>query len=128
MSSVADRRRHQVTTLDLDVVLVPFAFQINGTSNPDNARGDIISSRAVTRAAAGKFTFTTTQNAYQVISAVGAHSGGDATDFTVDVDPFTAMGTVTVRCKTGGTLTDPGDNTWVSGHLVLATTSRRAGA
>lgn len=128
MSSIADRRRHPTTTPDLGVVVVYFAFQINGTSNPDNARGDAIASRAVTRAAAGKFTFTLPQNAYQVLSADGGHSGGDATDFTVDVDPFTTMGTVTVRCKTGGTLTDPGDNTWVSGYIALKTESPRAGA
>lgn len=128
--TLADRKLHQPRVLDEGIVMCPFSFAINGTTTPDGVLGDIVASRAVTRAAAGKFTFVMSNLPYQVISASGNHQGGDATDFTVDVDysVATSTGVIAVRTKTGGTLTDPADDTVVSGVLFCKLVARRAGA
>jgi hypothetical protein len=126
---LGDRRLQNLRVLDDGVVACPFSFVINGTSAPDGVLGDIVSGRTVTYAT-GKFTFTMANLPYSVLAAHGNHQGGDATDFTVDVDysAATTTGVITVRTKSGGTLTTPGDDTVVSGVLYCKTTAFRASA
>ncbi len=116
--------------LDEGLVTLPFAFQINGTSDPNNVKGDCVLSRSVVRTSAGLFTFTLTNLPYDFVGG-GVTCGCGATEDIVPhliVDAALTTGVIQVRCMTTATPTDPADDTWVVGHLIVKKTDRRAGA
>lgn len=124
-----DRKLTTSRILDEGCVLVPFAFQINGTSDPNNVQGDIVTSRAVTRAVAGRFTFVLTNKPYSVVGGGCTISGGASEDIYPQLDhsAATTTGVITIRTKTGATETDPADDNFVTGFLICKMTARRAG-
>lgn len=121
----------RVMAHDDGVVIVPFSFQINGTSAPDNVKGDLIS-RTVTRNEAGEFVLTLkARPAFCFYGHAEISSTADDVDIYGKVDWSTveSAGTFVVRCMTGTTQTDPTDNLFVGGFLLVKRTSRaRTGA
>jgi|KBSSwiStaDraftv2_1062776.scaffolds.fasta_scaffold309894_3 hypothetical protein len=114
-----------VNAHDDGIVLVPFGFVINGTSDPDGVIGDLF--RTVVRTAAGKFTCTLKARPARCFSGhAEVSSTADSTDITgkVDWSSVKSAGTFVVRTMTGSVQTDPADNTIVGGFLVVARTSR----
>lgn len=127
---IGDRRGNETWALDEACYLVPYSFQINGTSNPTVVQGDIIRGRAVTRVSAGKFTFQVTDGCTQVVGGTAPSvSGGDAEDIYAQADYASATsngGTVTIRTKTGATNTDPANGEWITGAIIMKANDRRA--
>ncbi len=129
MSAIGDRKLVQPEIVDEGVVMIPFAFQINATSDPNNVQGDEVSGRVVTRTSAGLFTFTLVDKAYSVIGGGVTCTSGATEDIVPHLDPtlVPTTGVVTVRTMTAGTPTDPADDNFVYGHLLVKKTDRRAG-
>ena len=125
-----DRMLSDVKCVDDGLVLVPFCFTINGTSDPDAVLGDQISGRTVTRTSAGLFTFTLYNVPYAVVGGAVAMTSGATEDIGVHLDASlgATTGVITVRAMTTTTATDPADNNIVYGHLICRMTDRRAGA
>ncbi len=125
-----DRKLGLMEVVDEGCVHVPFSFQINGSTHPNNVQGDEIYNRLVTRTSAGLFTFTLVDKPYAVVGGGVTCSSGATEDITphLDASLATSTGVVTVRTITTTTATDPSDDSWVYGHLVLKKTDRRAGA
>jgi len=123
-----DRRLSDVKATDEAVVIVPFCFTINGTSDPDAVLGDQISGRTVTRTSAGLFTWTMVNLPYAVIGGGIAMTSGATEDIVphLDASLATTTGVITVRTMTTTTATDPADNDIVYGHLICRMTDRRA--
>lgn len=121
----------RVTAHDDGLVIIPFSFQINGTSDPDNVKGDMIS-RTVTRSEAGEFVVTLkARPAYCFYGQCDVSTTADDVDIFGKVDWSTveSAGTFTVRLMTGAVQTDPTDNLYVGGFLLCKRTSRaRTGA
>lgn len=107
-------------------ILVPFGFQINGTSDPDGLSGTLLS---VVRNAAGKFT-ATLRPEVQVYSCIFGDAGisntADSVDLYAKVDWSTVASgnTFVVRAMTAATQTDPTDNTLVGGFLLCKLNDR----
>lgn len=116
---------------DQGVVLIPFAFKANGTSDPTTTKGDAVSS--VAYVSAGKWTVTLSKVPYDVICvlpAVPEHSG-DAVDIYTEITAIatcpatgTGAGTLTVRTKTGSSNTAPPSNAWIGGLIVAKVVDR----
>jgi len=124
-----DRPLSLTESVDGGLVLVPFCFTINGSSNPDAVLGDQILSRLVTRTSAGLFTFTLVNLPYAVVGGSVCCNSGATEDIVPHLDASLAnsTGVVTVRTITATTATDPADNDIVYGTLICAKTDRRAG-
>jgi hypothetical protein len=124
-----DRILRKVEVADEGVVEIPFGFQINGTSNPDNLVGDLLLS--VVRSAAGKFTCTLAPN-NKPFSCFYGHaevsSTADGVDLVgkLDWSSVATNGTFVVRTLTGTVQTDPADNTFVGGSLRVKKVDRKA--
>ena len=121
------QRMQQMETPDEGVVLIPFGFTINGTSDPDGLIGDALAS--VTRSEAGEFLCTLRDR--PVVCFFGdadVSSTADDVDIYGKVDWSTAVsaGTFVVRAMTGATQTDPTDNLKVGGFLLVKKTARAA--
>lgn len=107
------------------VVLVPFGFAINGTTTPDDLRGDEIAS--VARNEAGEFLVTLKHRpAKCYVGVASVCNTADDVDMygIVDWSTVESAGTFVVRTMTGATQTDPTDNLLVGGVLVVSKTSR----
>lgn len=130
-TSVSNRAKSQVDILDQGAVLVPYGFVINGTSNPLKANniGDYMAGVQVTRAAAGKFTFTINGTGVSLL-AVGTPcvQCADSIDLSGQVGAATDIttGAIVVRTMTGAVMTDPATGVVVTGWLLVKTTRRRA--
>ncbi len=121
------QRLQGAQTVDEGVVLIPFGFTINGTSDPDGLIGDCLAS--ATRSEAGEFLCTLRDRPPMCF-------GGDAwvsvtaddTDLKGRVDWSTVVsaGTFTVRFEDDTTQTDPSDNLLVGGFLIVKKTDRVA--
>lgn len=125
MTNRLRRKLFQTECTDEGVVLIPFGFVINGTSDPDGLTGDALST--VTRAEAGEFLGTLTGEPVSCFGAFAQCSNtADDVDIYCKVDFSTVAtnGQFTVRTMTGATQTDPTDNTRVGGFLVVKKTDR----
>jgi hypothetical protein len=110
---------------DEGVVLVPFGFVINGTSDPDGLIGDLLDT--VVRSEAGEFLCTLkARPAKCFYGHAEVSSTADDVDIygKVDWSSVESAGTFVVRCMTGATQTDPTDNLLVGGVLVVSKTTR----
>ncbi len=127
MSNRIKRKLFLSETTDEGVVLVPFGFTINGTSDPDGLIGDSLVS--CVRSEAGEFLCTLRDEpAVCFYGDAGASNTADDVDIygKVDWSTVTTNGTFTVRTMTGATQTDPTDNTKIGGFLYVKKTTRRA--
>ena len=112
---------------DEGVVLVPFGFDINGTSNPDALIGDSLVTAV--RSEAGEFLCTLRE---KPASCFYGHAEISSTADDVDIygkvdwSTVASAGTFVVRCMTSSTQTDPSDNLKVGGFLLVKKTTRRA--
>ncbi len=130
MPAIGDRKLSLVEAVDEGLVTIPFAFQIDGTSNPNNVQGDEILTRLVTRTSAGLFTFTLVNKPYSVVGGGVTCTSGATEDIVphLDASLATSTGVITVRTMTTTTATDPADDNFVYGHIIVKKTDRRAGA
>lgn len=119
-------RLNKVEANDEGVVVIPFGFQVNGTSTPDNFVGDLVT--GFTRSSAGVFVGTLKRRPATCIMGDAKVSITSAVDLVGHVDwtDVENVGTFTVRILTGATPTDPADNTRVGGYLLVKKTKRRA--
>jgi len=125
-----DRKLGGVETSDEGVVLVPFGFTINGTSDPDGLKGNLLST--VARSEAGEFLCTLGANSkpyFCFYGEAGVSVTADDTDVTglVDWSTVASAGTFVVRTMTGAVQTDPTDDLLVGGFLLMKKTDRAAG-
>lgn len=108
--------------------VVPFGFQINGVTTPDNLIGGTLSAAA--RTAAGKFTCTLDSQLGKPVACYGivanASVVADATNLYTRADwsNLTTNGTFVVRTMAAGTETDPADNTLIAGFILVKLTDR----
>jgi hypothetical protein len=121
------QKLHQVQTPDEGLVLVPFKFQVNNTSDADHLSGDTLVSAAF--AEAGEY-LCTLRDSYAVCFGGFASISNTADDVDlyakVDSSSVVSAGTFTVRCMTAATQTTPTNDTFVSGFLVCKKTTRAA--
>jgi hypothetical protein len=116
-----------VEAKDEELVLVPFGFTINGTSDPDGLIGDELVS--VTRPEAGEFLCTLKDKPARCFFGHAECSvTADDVDLSgrVDWSAVATDGTFTVRLLDDTTQTDPADNLLVGGFLLVKKTLRRA--
>jgi len=121
-----NKKLNKVESHDEGVVLVPFKFQINGTSTPDNLEGDLLDT--VARSEAGEFLCTLLKRPARCFGGFAMVSNtADDVDMYCAVDTSTTVsaGTFVVRTMTGATQTDPTDNLFVGGFLLVQKTTRR---
>lgn len=127
MSNRIKRKLHLCESTDEGVVLVPFGFTINGTSNPDGLIGDSLVS--VSRSEAGEFLCTLRDEPARCFGGdAWISTTADDTDLEgrIDWSSVTTDGTFTVRFMTGATQTDPSDNLLAGGFLLVKKTTRAA--
>lgn len=109
------------------VVIIPFSFQVNGTSNPDHLEGDAL--QTAVRREAGEWLLT-----FRDIPAYVFYAHAEISSTADDVDIYgkcdwstTATdGKLVVRAQTGATETDPTDNLFVGGFILAKKTTRKA--
>jgi hypothetical protein len=111
---------------DEGVVIIPFGFDVNGTSDADGLIGDSLVSAAYSEA--GEYLCTLREEPAVCF-------GGDVwvSNTTDDVDLYGKLdwstvtaGTFTVRFMTGATQTTPTNNLKVGGFLLVKKTTREA--
>ena len=125
-------RGNPVEARDVGLALVPFAFTINGTSNPlvANNAGDEISGQQVTRTGAGVFTFALNLSYAKFIGCVmgGVYgASGDIVPQVTAADPVgNGANNITVKTLAAAVATDPANGSIVSGVLICKTNQRRA--
>ncbi len=118
---------HQVESPDEGLVAWPFAFTINGTSDPDGLSGDTLVS--VTRSEAGEFLCTLRDEPAVCFGAfAGASNTAGGVDIYAKVDWSTVVsaGTFVVRTMTAAVQTDPTDDTLIGGVVFVKKTTRSA--
>lgn len=121
------QKLHRVETPDEGLVLVPFSFTVNGTSDADGLSGDTLVSAAF--AEAGEYLCTCRDQYAECFGGFANISNtADDVDLYAKVDTSTTVsaGTFTVRCMTAATQTTPTDDTVVAGFLLCRKTTRRA--
>ncbi len=127
MSSRVKGVLHPVESPDEGLVAWPFAFTINGTSDPDGVTGDSLVS--VTRSEAGEFLCTLRDKPAVCFGGfAGVSNTADDVDLYAKIDWSTVVsaGTFVVRAMTAATQTDPTDDTLVGGVLYVKKTTRAA--
>lgn len=125
MTNRLRRKLHLVESSDEGIVLLPFGFTINGTSDPDGAKGDSLAS--VVRSEAGEFLCTLTGEPVDCFGGWAQVSNtADDVDMycAVDFSAVDTAGTFVVRTMTAAVQTDPTDNLLVAGFLVVKKTDR----
>lgn len=125
--ALGDRKLTQVEVPDEGVVDIPFGFTINGTTDPDGLKGDLLLSAV--RSEAGEFLCRLAVGAYPYFVFFGSANASvvaDDTDVKCQVDWSTtaADGIFTVRTMAGATQVDPTDNTLIGGVLKCKKTER----
>lgn len=112
---------------DEGVVVVPFGFTINGTSDPDGLIGDGLVTAV--RSEAGEFLCTLKDRPVSCFFGdAEVSSTADDVDIygKVDWSTVASAGTFVVRTMTGAVQTDPTDNLKVGGFLLVKKTDRAA--
>ncbi len=121
------QKLHNLQAPDEGVVLLPFSFTVNGTSDADGLDGDSLVS--ATFAEAGEY-LCTLRDKYPACFGGFANisNTADDVDLYAKVDTSTVVNgsTFTVRCMTGASQTTPTDNTVVSGVLFVKKSTRGA--
>ncbi len=121
------KKLHLVNSPDEGLVLVPFQFQVNSTSDGDNLKGDTLVSAVFSEA--GEY-LCTLRDSYAVCLGGVANISNTADDVDlyakVDFSSVVSAGTFVVRCMTAATQTTPTDDTLIGGFLVCKKTTRRA--
>ncbi len=116
-----------VETADEGIVLVPFQFQVNGTSDADNLKGDNLVSAVFSEA--GEY-LCTLRDQYAVCLGGFANISNTADDVDlyakVDFSSVVSAGTFVVRCMTGATETTPTNDTLIGGLLICKKVTRQA--
>lgn len=124
------RKLFEVEATDEGVVLIPFAFTINGTTTPKTLLGDEL--LTLTRTSAGRFLMTLRDASMARIfyADVSCSPTAGSTDLygRADWSSTQSAGTVNLLFLTGSTETDPATTTLVGGFLLVKKTSRRARA
>ncbi len=125
--ALGDRLLHDFETSDEGVVLVPFGFTINNTTDPDGLKGDLLLS--VARSEAGEFLCTLATGASPYFCFYGVASVSNTADDVdmysiVDWSTVASAGTFVVRCMTAATQTDPVNDLLVGGFLLCKKTDR----
>jgi hypothetical protein len=121
------RLQPAVQSPDEGLLILPFGFTINGTSNPDGLIGDTL--KSVVRSEAGEFLCT-----LRDVPPACFYGTADPSNVPDDVDLYgkvdwssvVSAGTFVVRTMTGAVETDPADNTLIGGFLLVKSTTRRA--
>lgn len=114
----------EVETTDEGVVIMPFGFTINGTSDPDGLTGCVT---AAVRDEAGEFSLTLEG---EPVSCFYAHADISTTADDVDIygkcdwSTVATTGVLKVRFMTGTTQTDPTDNLVAGGFILVKKTNR----
>lgn len=117
----------ELESTDEGLVFIPFGFQVNGTTTPDNLKGDCLAE--VTRSEAGEFLCTLRDLPAECFAIIPELSNtADDVDMYAKADwsDVTDDGTFTVRTMTGATQTDPTNDTFIGGVIVAKKTTRRA--
>ncbi len=120
-------RLNDVQSHDDGVVLIPFGFTINGTSDPDGLIGDSLAT--VTRSEAGEFLCTLKARPARCYygDAQCSNTADDVDVYgKVDWSTVKSAGTFVVRTMTGAVQTDPTDNLLIGGFLLVNRTTRSA--
>lgn len=121
------QKHHIVEAPDEGVVLLPFSFTVNGTSDADGLSGDTLVSAVFSEA--GEY-LCTLRDKYPTCFGGFANISNTTDDVDlyakVDTSAVVSAGTFVVRCMTGATQTTPGDNLVVSGVLIVKKNTRRA--
>ena len=120
-----NKKLRAVQSHDDGVVLVPFGFVINGTSDPDGLIGDLLDT--VVRSEAGEFLCTLkARPAKCFFGHADVSPTADDVDIygKVDWSSVESAGTFVVRMMTATTQTDPTDNLLVGGFLLVSKTTR----
>lgn len=124
---LGDHRLSQVEIVDEGVVLLPFGFTINGTSDPDGLKGLCLLS--VARSEAGEFLCTLADGYKPYFCFYGRADVSVTADDTdveglLDWSTVASAGTFVVRTMTGAVQTDPTDDLLVGGFLLCKKTDR----
>jgi hypothetical protein len=124
------RRLHKlfgVQTSEEGVVLIPWSFTANGTSDADGL-SDTLESAVFSEA--GEYLCTLRDTPAECYAGPPPNVSNTADDVDlyakVDVTNVAVNGTFVVRCMTGATETTPTDDTVVGGVLVCRKTNRGA--
>lgn len=120
-----NKKLFRVLANEDSLVLVPFQFTVNGTTNPTVMKGDMIV-RTITRNSAGNWTLTLKSRPAFCYMGVAKVSNTSNVDLVGHVDWTTAKsaGTIVVRTMTGSVETDPANGKLVGGYLVVKRSSR----
>jgi hypothetical protein len=121
------RKPSLAESTDQGVMIVPFGYKVNGTSDPDGLIGDSVVS--VARSEAGEFLLTMRDKGAVIFYGDAQCSNvPDDVDMDTKVDwsSYKSAGTIVVRTMTGAVQTDPADNTLIGGFLLVKKTTRRA--
>ena len=121
------QRLQGVQTPDEGVVILPFSFRVNGTSDADDLSGDTLVSATFSEAGEYLCTLRDTPASCFYGAADPANTADDV-DLAVQVDwsSVATDGTFVVRCMTGATQTTPTDDTLIGGFLLVKKTTRAA--
>jgi hypothetical protein len=122
-----DRKLDPLEIVGEGFAIIPFAFVINGTSDPDGIIGKTI--LTAVRSEAGEFLCTLVASTTPYVcyyGEAGVSVTADDTDVTglVDWSTVASAGTFVVRTMTGAVQTDPTDNLLVGGFLLVKKTDR----
>lgn len=116
---------HNVQTTEEGVVLIPYQFQVNGTSNADHLSDTLVSA---VFSEAGEYLCTLRDMPAVCYAGPPPNISNTADDVDlyakVDVTNVAVNGTFVVRCMTGASETTPTDDTFVGGVLVCRKTDR----
>lgn len=128
--SIGNRYLKKLQALDEALVALPFSFITRATAVPDTIKGAIILSVAGTsslvRTSAGLFTFSITDQPFEVVGAAVCCTSGAAENIVphIDASLATTTGVVTVRTMTTTTPTDPATGATIYGVLYVRYTDR----
>lgn len=133
MGSLMNRRTETVSTLGIKGMMIPFSYQLNGTSAPVNFQG---LGCTVVRADTGLHTvtlpagFPTTTFVYVGGMVKGTKGGGSNSGLAFEAFGSPESGTFGIRIMNGGTTTlvDPAASTtvYVNGLIFAAGAGTRS--
>lgn len=122
------QKLHVVQAPDEGLVLVPYQFRVNGSSDGDDISGDTLVSAVLSEA--GEYLCTLRDKYPTCFGGTPPNVSNTADDVDiygkVDTSSVVTNSTFTVRCMTGATQTTPTDNTLISGLLVVKRNTRGA--
>lgn len=120
-----NKRLCDIKSNEDSLVLVPFSFTVNGTSNPTVMKGDMIA-RTIVYVSPGKYTVTLKSRPAYCFAGVAKVSNTSNVDLVGHVDwtSVKSAGTFVVRTMTGSVETAPANGQLIGGYLVVKRSSR----